>query len=107
MEDVKQIVDEMKSKGIESAVINADGGLLYSTFAMEDPAPYITRYLMNNAQLLMTELKDEVKEIEIAFEDKFLVLVPLKSYIFVGLMKTQEDKKIFHDYIESIKASLS
>lgn len=102
--DFKQLVDEMKGKGIETALVKRDGGLVYSTFGMDDPAPYVTQYLANNAQLLMAELGDEAKEIEMAFEGRFLIVIPLDSYILVGIVKGEEDKKTLRSYVESIKS---
>ncbi|VVB98117.1 Uncharacterised protein [uncultured archaeon] len=102
--DFKQVIDEMKGKGIETALVKREGGLVYSTFGMEDPAPYVSQYLANNAQLLMAELGDEAKEIEITFPDRFLVLIPLDSYILVALVKTREDKKVLRGYVDSIKS---
>ncbi len=94
----------MKGKGIETALVKRDGGLVYSTFGMDDPAPYIAQYLANNAQLLMAEIGDDAKEIEVAFEDNFIVLIPLDGYILVGLVKTRDDKKVLRGYVDSIKS---
>lgn len=104
MQDFKKIVDEMKSKGVETALLKKDGGLVYSTFGMEDPAPYISQYLVNNSQLLMEQLGDRAKEIEISFQDKFLVLIPLENYILLGLVKNKEDSNVLRSYVESIKS---
>lgn len=100
------MVDEIKNRGIETALIKRDGTIIYSTFEMKDPAPNIIQYLANNAHFLMKELEDEAKEIEITFENRSIILVPLELCIFVGIIKNDEDKKIFRDYIESVKTML-
>ncbi len=104
MDDFKKIVDEMKVKGIETALVKREGGLVYSTFGMEDPAPYVSNYLANNAQLLMAELEDEATEIEIKAGEKFLILIPMDKYVLMGLVSNPEDRKTLHGYVESIKA---
>lgn len=104
MEDFKKVVDEMRGKGVETALVKRDGGLVYSTFGMEDPAPYVSQYLANNAELLMQQLGDSAREIEIAFQDRFLLLIPLGNYILVGLVKTREDENTLRSYVESIKS---
>lgn len=102
--DLKGTIDEMKGKGIETALVKREGGVVYSTFAMEDPAPFISQYLMNNAHFLMAELGDEAEEVEISQEGKMLIVVPLKQYILLAIVKSNEDKKSFREYAKSIKS---
>lgn len=104
--ELKNLADEIKGKGIESALLKRDGALVYSTFGMDDPAPHILQYLTNNAQLLMAELEDEAREIELSFKDKFIVIIPIANYILVGLVKTREDKKVLREYRDTIQSML-
>ena len=103
--DIKKLVQEMKSKGIETALLKNDGGVVYSTFGMDDPAPSISEYLANNAHHLMAELGDEAKEIELSFEGKMLVMVPLGKYLLLAIVTSKESKKEFRQYVESIKSA--
>ncbi|MBU0586814.1 hypothetical protein KJ780_04835 [Candidatus Micrarchaeota archaeon] len=103
MPEFKGLVEEMKGKGIETALLKSDGGLVYSNFAMDDPAPFISRYLANNAHFLMDELGDDTKEIELSLENRILMIVPLNGYLLLALVKNKEEKKVFRDYIETIK----
>ncbi len=100
--EFKQVINEMKEKGLETAIIKRKGGMVYSTFAMEDPSPYIVQYIANNAQLIMSQIDDDAKEIEITFEGKLLVLIPMDKYILIGIIKNKEDKKLLHNYANSI-----
>ncbi len=105
--DFKAIIEEMKGKGIEVAVVSRAGGLLYSTFAMDEPAPNVSLYLANNAQLLMEQIGDDAKEIEISLEDKLLVIFPAAAHVILGLVKDMEGKKILRDYADTLKTALS
>ncbi|MEW6528604.1 MAG: hypothetical protein AB1391_01810 [Candidatus Micrarchaeota archaeon] len=97
--EFKEIIDKMKERGIETALVKYDGGLVYSTFAMEDPAHYVAQYLASNAQLLMSQFNDRVKEIKIEFKEKSLIFILLEDYLLVSQIKNDEDKKILYDYI--------
>ena len=106
MEDFKHIVDEMRGKGIETALVKRDGGLVYSTFGMDDPAPFISQYLANNSQLLMEQFGDRAKEIEITFKDRALLLIPVGNYVLLGLLKGKEDRETLRGYVQSIRSML-
>ncbi len=104
--DYKKQMDKMKEDGMESALIKKGAGLLHSTFNMEDPAPYVSEYLMNNSELLMGEFQDGVREVEIAVDGGFMVLVPLGDHVLIALIKTREEKKGLLEHIKSIKSAL-
>lgn len=102
----KEVLDEMKAKNIPAAVMKRNEGLLYSTFQLDDPLPQIAQYLSNNAQLLMMELGDEAKEIEISMENKMLVIFPAETHIILGLVSTKEEKKLLREYTGTLKLQL-
>ncbi len=105
--DPKELMEELKGKGVEIALIKRDEGLVYSTFAMEDPAPYIAQYLANNAQLLMSQLEDEVREIELSFEGRIAMVFPTDTHVLLGVLKSKEDKKVLREYVARIKELLA
>jgi|WetSurMetagenome_2_1015567.scaffolds.fasta_scaffold528040_2 hypothetical protein len=105
-ENLKALVDEMKSKGIETALLKKGGGLVYSTFAMEDPAPYLLRYLENNAVLMMKRAGDELSEIEINAQGRALLALPLEGYVLAGIIKEDNDRKVLREYAKTLEDML-
>ncbi|MEW6722122.1 MAG: hypothetical protein AB1324_02585 [Candidatus Micrarchaeota archaeon] len=104
--EIEAILNEMKGKGMGGAVLRVDGVPVQSTIAMNDLSPGLLASVANVSDALMKKADDRQKEIEIAFEGLYLVIVPLKNHIFCGMIKDREEKKAVLEYAEKAKAFL-
>ncbi len=99
-------MNEMKGKGIGGAVVGTDGVVVHSTIAMNDPTSGLIASVSNISDALMRKMGDQHKEIEISFGGLIVVLVPIKNYVFCGMVKDREEKKTVLEYAQKARAYL-
>jgi len=104
---VENVLEEMKNEGFKAALVKKDGHLYKSNFPFEDPLPSVISSLLNTADAIFKQLKEEGQEYEIAFEDSLVVAIPVSDYFYlIGVLDGREQKKEFRKYISKIKPIL-
>lgn len=104
--ELEALLNEMKGKGIGGAVVRVDGVPVQSTIALNDVSGGLFASVSNISDALMKKMGDTQKELEVSFDDSILVMVPLSNYIFCGLVKDKEGKKLVLEYAEKARACL-
>ncbi|MBI5228252.1 hypothetical protein HY988_06695 [Candidatus Micrarchaeota archaeon] len=105
-EEIENVLNQMKEKGIAGAVVRVDGTPLYSTLALSENAAGIIASLSEITNSIMKKMGDRQKSAEITFDNSILIVVPQKNYVFCGLIKNRDDKKIVLEYAEKANAYL-
>ncbi len=105
-EEIETVLNEMKEKGIPGAVIRTDGVTLHSTLALNENTATILAALSELTNSVMKKMGDSQKNSEITFDNSILIVVPQKNYVFCGLIKNRDDKKIVLEYAEKANASM-
>lgn len=105
--DVASLLNELKSKGIDSGIIRKDGILAYGSLPAggENTAAIISS-VANTAEALLSKVKNSSKETEIALEGSFLVLIPLKDFILCSMVKDREQKQLLRECAEKVRLLL-
>ena len=104
--EMENILNEMKSQGIGGGVVRKDGTLIKSTIALGDVAPTVIARSANISDAMLQMEKNKQKEVEIGFEGETVVIVPVSSYLFFGIAKTNEEKKIIIEFSRKIESVL-
>lgn len=104
--EVGTLLNEMKDKGIGGALIQLDGVVVQSTVALNDISSGLLASVSNVSDAMMRKTDDRQKEVEVSFGGLILVMIPIKSYIFCGLVKDREEKKIVTEYAQKAKTLL-
>ncbi|MDD5171476.1 MAG: hypothetical protein PHF60_00375 [Candidatus ainarchaeum sp.] len=104
--ELEAILNEMKEKGIGGAIVSSDGVVIHSTIALNEPASSVIASVSNISDALMKKMGDQHKEIEISFGGLIVVLVPIKSHVFCGMVKDREEKKTVLEYAQKARAYL-
>ena len=104
--DAQLVLDEMKSAGINGAIVRKDGLLIHSTFAINDTGAGLLASVQNVSDAILNIAKDKASETEIAFGTLILVIVPINDYLFCGAIKDREQKSIVRKYAQMVKGSL-
>jgi hypothetical protein len=102
--NIEEILNQMKQNGITGAVIRKDGVVMNSTVALSAPA--IISSLANISDAILQKEHEHQKELEIAFNNLILVVVPVKNCYFCGMVKERAQKKLVRDYAEQASAVL-
>ena len=102
----QEILDGMKKEGISGAIIRKDGILIHSTFAITDSGAGMLANVANIPDALLQRAGDEAKETEIAFGNLIIMIIPVHDYLFVGAMKSREEKPIVRKFASQAKAIL-
>lgn len=100
--DVRTLLESLKTTGIESALIRADGGLVFSTFHLDDAGAAALAGTSNVAGTLLQRGGDAQRELEIVMENDLIVLLPLKSHFLCGVLKNREQKKTLREYADRL-----
>lgn len=103
---IETLVNEMKQKGIESGIVRKDGILAYGTVIAGDATAQNVASVSNTTESILSKVKDSSKEIEIALDNSFYVIIPLKEYLLCASVKDREEKKILREYAEKLRAVL-
>lgn len=98
--EIGTLLNEMKDKGIGGALIQLDGVVVQSTVALNDISSGLLASVSNVSDAMMRKTDDRQKEVEVSFGGLILVMIPIKSYIFCGLVKDREEKKIVTEYAQ-------
>jgi len=105
-EKIEQILNEMKEKDIGGAVIRVDGIIEHSTVALNDISAGLIASTANISDMLMQKMGDKQKEMETSFGSLILVMVPIKNYIFCGMIRNREEKKVVLEYAKKAESCL-
>jgi predicted regulator of Ras-like GTPase activity (Roadblock/LC7/MglB family) len=103
---LEALLNEMKGKGYGAAVVQVDGVVVYSTIALNELSSSLLSSVANVSDALMKRMDDSQREIEISFGDMILVMVPMKSHVFCGMVKSRDEKKIVTEYAQKAKTML-
>lgn len=99
--NINEILKELQKENIEVAIISLKGKVIYTSpnfsqfHSLADSIVKIAR----NAHFLQKEIKDEVLEIEIEFEESKLIIFNFadftseKGYVLAAILKTNEQKQ--------------
>lgn len=104
--ELETLLNEMKEKGIGGAIVQVDGVVIQSTIAINDVSSGLLSSVANVSDAMMKKMNDTQKEIEVSFGGLILVMVPLKNYIFCGMVKDREQNKIVIEYAQKAKGLL-
>jgi predicted regulator of Ras-like GTPase activity (Roadblock/LC7/MglB family) len=102
--ELEAILNEMKGKGIGGAVVRVDGVPVASTIALNDLSSGLLSVVHNVSDAMMKRMDDSQREIEVSFDGMILVMVPMQSHIFCGLIKERDEKKTVLEYAQKAKA---
>lgn len=100
------LLDEMKTQGIDGAVVRNDGFLVHSTLAITDAGAGFLSSVANVADAMMKRSSDAPREVEVSFGTLILVLIPVSNHIFCGAVKSRDQKKAVREFAERAKALL-
>jgi hypothetical protein len=100
---VENILNDLKTKGIECALVRKDGVLVYSTLTLDEATPDIIASLSAVSEELMMRTNDRQKEIEVSLGGIFFVMVPFKEFILCGAVKDREMKKDLRAAVDLLK----
>lgn len=98
MEEMEQILNEMKEKGIGGAVIRNDGINVSSTMAMDEITTGLISSVSNVSDALMKRSGDSPQSMELTFKNRILVIVPIKNHIFCAMIDERTQKKTVLEY---------
>lgn len=104
--DFDPLLQELKSKGLEVAIIRNDGLLVSSTINMDDVTPNVISSLSNISDAMFKQIQDNQKEIEVTFDGLYFVILPIKNLLLCGLVKQREQKKDLRDASEKIASMI-
>jgi hypothetical protein len=104
--EIEAILNEMKGDGIGGALLRIDGVSVHSTLALSELSTGLIASMANVSDAIMKKMDDRQKQIELAFENSVLVIVPMDGYIFCGMVKTKEEKRLVLEYAEKARKTL-
>lgn len=99
-ETIRSLLNEMKSAGINGALLRIDGTLVASTIALDEMGLQFLSSFSNTADALMKEAGDRQREIEITIDNLFLVIIPIGTYLLCGILKDREKKNTLREYAQ-------
>ncbi len=102
--DIENLMNSMKSKSVESALIRKDGILIHSTLTLDETVPNIVASLANVTDELMKQAGDSQREIEITLDNIYFVIIPIKEYVLCSPVNERELKKELRDLAERVRA---
>ena len=100
---VTELLNDMKNKGLNAAVVRTDGLLLSSTISLSESGANTFASLSNVCDALFKNIKDMQREIEISTGGLFLLLLPVGNYILCGVIKSRDEKKTLREYADKLK----
>ncbi|MDD5340368.1 MAG: hypothetical protein PHV13_03900 [Candidatus ainarchaeum sp.] len=102
-DQIEAILNEMKDRGIGGALVRVDGVPVHSTMALNELSTGLIASVANVSDALMKKADDRQRQLELAFENSVLILVPLGNYIFCGMVKTKDEKRLVLEYAEKAR----
>lgn len=106
MEGMEQVLESLKAKGIESALIRQDGLMVHSTLTVDEATPGIIASLANITDELMKQGSDQQKEVEITVDTMYFVAIPVRTFLLCGIVKDRELKKDLREAAAQIRKFL-
>lgn len=104
---IEEILNKMKEEsGMGGGLLRLDGAVIKSTIALPETAPMLISRTMNVSDAIMREVKDLQKEAEIYLGKDTLVIMRIDSYLFFGLAKTKDEKKLVIEYAKKVESVL-
>ncbi len=100
------LLNELKEKGIGSAVVKVDGVPVASTIALKDSDAALFASVANVADAIMKRDGDKPTELELSFGGLILVIVPVKGHLFCGMIQDRAVKKTVLEYAQKAKEFL-
>ncbi len=104
--EIEDLLNEMKGKGIGGALVRVDGVPVHSTLALNELSTGLIASIADVSDALMKKMDDRQKQMELAFENSVLVIVPIGNYVFCGMVKTKEEKRLVLEYAEKARQLL-
>ncbi|MBI5046899.1 hypothetical protein HZC07_04170 [Candidatus Micrarchaeota archaeon] len=105
-QELETILNEMKEKGINGAIIRIDGTPEQSTVALSEIAIGLIASVSNISDALLKRMNDRQKELEVSFGEQILYMIPVKNHLFCGMIKDREEKKTVSEFAEKAKQYL-
>ena len=106
MEELNLLLQEMKEKGIESAVIRKDGVQTASIISLDETTAQTISSFSNTIDAIMKTMKDKNNEIEISSDKGYIVIIPVKEYYLFSVIESREHKKTIREYAAKVAALL-
>ena len=100
---MESILNDLKTKGIECALVRKDGVLVYSTLTLDETTPDIIASFCATSDELVRRTNDRQREIEVSLGGIFFVMVPFNEFILCGAVKDREMKKDLRAAVELLK----
>jgi hypothetical protein len=104
--EIEALLNDMKAKGVGGALVRVDGVPVHSTIALNELTPGLMASVCNVSDALMKKMDDRQRQLELAFENSVLVMVPVGSHIFCGMVKTKDEKRLVVEYAEKARQLL-
>lgn len=104
--NVENLLNDLKGKGVETALIRKDGILIHSTITLDETAPTIISSLANITDELMKQNSDSQKEIEITMDNIYFVVIPVKEFLLCSPVTDRELKKDLRALAEQLKETI-
>ncbi len=93
------MVDKLKEKGIDSAVITRDGKIKEQSGALDDSVVVLSAGIVNRMAVVFEQVKDSVEEIAIETASKKIMLVPFEKEFLIAFVKDEQDKKAVRETV--------
>lgn len=103
---LETLLNELKEKGIGSAVVQVDGVPVASTIALKEADAALFASVANVADAIMKRDGDSPTELELSFGGLILVIVPVKSHLFCGMIQDRSNKKTVIEYAQKAQEFL-
>ncbi len=103
---LSSVLEDMKSQGVNGAIVRSDGVLVHSTIAITDSGAQMLASLTNTSDALMRRINDRQREVELTFDNLILVIIPIKDHLFAGAVKSRDQKKTIRDFAAKAKELL-
>jgi predicted regulator of Ras-like GTPase activity (Roadblock/LC7/MglB family) len=104
MEEIANIINQMKDAGVDGALIRKDGVKAYSTLSLDNNTSEIIASMSNIIETIMKTMKDKNNEIEISTGQSYIIIVPAGDYYLCGVTEDREKKKILREYADKIQS---
>ena len=98
----QDLLESLKSSGIQCAVFRKDGGLVASSFHIDDGTASTLSSIGNVADALLQRVGDTSREVEVVMDTDLLVIIPVKSHYLCGILKNRDQKKTLREYADKL-----
>jgi len=100
---LKDILNEMKNSGIEGALVRNDGVMVYSTMPLDEGGAKLISSFSNVLDAMLKSIGDTQREVEIALNKKFLVMIPIRTHVLCGMLSNRDKKDDLRGFADRIK----